>query len=155
MFGFKTSMEESFDFSEYEKFNINELEVESKISGVPHLIRFDPEEGKKYATARLQIINHDEKQIATCYCNLPLNYPVIKKIFRANDFYKNTFNLIENVMGLIDIDNVLDTNGKPINCIEEINLEEFIKYVNELKKMNIEIIENGDYNSFKVEYIEQ
>ena len=32
--------------------------------------------------------------------------------------------------------------------------EEFIKYVNELEKVTIEVTENGDYNSFKVVYIE-
>lgn len=156
MFGFKTSMEESLDLSEYETYKLNEIDVGVKFTGQPVAIRFEPDEyeEKNYTSMRLQLQNHEDKQILNCYCNLPLSYPVVRKLFRTNNFYKSSFDFIESVMGLIDIDNILDSEGNPIKCIEEINIEEFIKYVNELEKVTIEVTENGDYNSFKVVYIE-
>ena len=72
MFGFKTSMEESLDLSEYETYKLNEIDVGVKFTGQPVAIRFEPDEyeEKNYTSMRLQLQNHEDKQILNCYCIL-------------------------------------------------------------------------------------
>lgn len=153
-FGLKTSNEESLDLSEYEKFGLNEIDGASQIefTGKPTIIRFDPEEDSTYATARLQLMNDKDKQLLNIYCNLPLSYPVIRKIYATNDFYKNTYNLINTIVSKLNSAAMVDGDGNPVKCIDEFNLEPFMEFINGLKTMTVKVIENGDsgYNTFVV-----
>lgn len=155
-FGIKVSNEEELvDLSEYEKFNINELEADIELKGRPFLMYFENVEGdeRTYESVRLQVINDKEKELVNIYCNIPLGFPIAKNIRRNNNFYKNTYNLITGVfMADKGLDETVfyDSQGKPMNTIKEINIEAIMKYVNQKKEMKIKVIENGDYNSFVI-----
>ncbi len=155
-FGIKVeNQEELLDLSDFEKFNINELEADIELTGKPFIMYFENSEGdeRTYESLRLQLINEEDKEVVNIYCNIPLGYPVIKNIRRNNNFYKNTYNLIS---GLFHIDEKLDetvfydSKGKLKNTISSIDIGAIIKYVNTKKEMTIKVIENGDYNSFEV-----
>lgn len=147
--------EELVDLSEYEKFNINELDIGIEIKGRPHIMYFENAEGdeRTYESLRLQIINDKDKEVLNVYCNIPLGYPIIKNIRKGNNFYKNTYHLITGVfMADNDLDETIfyDGNGKEMNTIKSLNIKGLSEYVNTKKEMKIKIVENGDYNSFVV-----
>lgn len=155
-FGIKVeNTEEMVDLSEYEKFNINELEPDIEIKGRPHIMYFENPDGdeRTYESLRLQIINDKDKQVLNCYCNIPLGYPIIKNIRVTNNFYKNTFNFITGVfMADKDLDETVfyDSEANQMNTIKEINIKGLSEYVNTKKEMKVKIVENGDYNSFVI-----
>lgn len=155
-FGIKVeNTEEMIDLSEYEKFNINELEPDIEIKGRPHIMYFENADGdeRTYESLRLQIINDKDKQVLNCYCNIPLGYPIIKNIRATNNFYKNTFNFITGVfMADNDLDETVfyDSEANQMNTIKEINIKGLSEYVNTKKEMKVKIVENGDYNSFVI-----
>lgn len=155
-FGIKVeNTEEMADLSEYEKFNINELEPDIEIKGRPHIMYFENQDGdeRTYESLRLQIINDKDKQVLNCYCNIPLGYPIIKNIRVTNNFYKNTFNFITGVfMADKDLDETVfyDSEANQMNTIKEINIKGLSEYVNTKKEMKVKIVENGDYNSFVI-----
>lgn len=159
-FGIKVEDEEDLlDLSDYEKFNVNELEAGIELKGKPFLMYFENDDGdeRTYESVRLQLINKEDKEVVNIYCNIPLGYPVIKNIRRNNGFYKNTYNFIT---GLYHVDDKLDetvfydSRGKMKNTIKTINLGAIIKYVNAKKMLTVKVIENGDYNSIEVVKIE-
>ena len=155
-FGIKVgNTEEMADLSEYEKFNINELEADIEIKGRPHIMYFENADGdeRTYESLRLQIINDKDKQVLNCYCNIPLGYPIVKNIRSSNNFYKNTYNLITGVfMADKDLDETVfyDSEANQMNTIKEINIKGLSEYVNTKKEMKVKIVENGDYNSFVI-----
>ena len=155
-FGIKVgNTEELADLSEYEKFNINELDVDIEIKGRPHIMYFENAEGdeRTYESLRLQIINDKDKEVLNCYCNIPLGYPVVKNIRSTNNFYKNTYNFITGVyMADKDLDETVfyDNEANMMNTIKEINIKGLSEYVNTKKEMKVKIVENGDYNSFVI-----
>ena len=155
-FGIKVANEEEMvDLSEYEKFNINELEPDIELKGRPYLMHFPNPDGdeRTYESIRLQIINDKEKELVNIYCNIPLGYPIAKNIRRSNNFYRNTYQLITGVFladKQLDETVFYDGQGKPMNTIKEINIESVVKYLNTKKEISIKIIENGDYNSFLI-----
>ena len=54
-----TNEEEMLDLSEYEKFNINELEADIELEGRPFLMYFEnsPEDERTYESIRLQLMS--------------------------------------------------------------------------------------------------
>lgn len=155
-FGIKvTNEEELADLSEYEKFNINELEADIELKGRPFVMYFENAEGddRTYESLRLQLINDKDKELVNIYCNIPLGYPIAKNIRKNNNFYKNTYNLITGVfMADKDLDETVfyDSDANPMNTIKEINVEAISKYINTKKEMKIKVLENGNYNTFVI-----
>lgn len=154
-FGLKVNnVEDLIDLSEFERYNINELEEDIELQGKPLITYFErDDEDKTYESLRLQIINEKEKEVINCYCSIPLGYPVIKGIRRGNNFYKSTYNLILGTFNADkDLDDTLfyDNEGNPMNNIKEINLGALVNYINKKKTMKIRVVENGNYNSFVV-----
>lgn len=155
-FGIKVeNQEEMIDLSEYEKYNINELEEDIELSGRPFLMYFENGEmdERTYESIRLQLINDKDKELVNIYCNIPLGFPTIKNIRKSNNFYKNTFNFIIGVFNAdknLDETIFLDSNGKTMNTIKQINIESLMGYVNKKSEMKIKIVKNGDYNSFVI-----
>lgn len=150
LFGVKTSNEVSVDLSEYEKFSLNQVEAGVEFTGKPSAMRFEPDEDNNYTNFRLQLVNDKDMQVLKCYCNIPLSYPVVTKLYKSNNFMKTTFDCITSVMYLLDAESVIDADGNDITCIEEINIDEFIKFLDELEEITVKVTENGDYNSFIV-----
>ena len=150
LFGLKTSNEESLNLSEYEQFGLNELEHGVEFTGKPNVIYFEPEEEENYTSFRVQLLNQKTKQLLNCYCNVPTSYPVIRKIFKANNFYKCSYDCIYTVVSKLNETAMLGEDGEPISCIESFNIEAFIDFLNSLEEMTIKTIPNGDYNSFIV-----
>lgn len=149
------NQEELADLSEYEKYNINELEVGIELSGRPFLMYFENGENdeRNYESMRLQIINDKDEEVVNIYCNIPLGYPVIKNIRKNNGFFKNSYNLI---VDMFHVDKTLDdtvfydSNGELKNTIKKINIKQIIDYINTKEEMKIKVIENDNYNSFRV-----
>ena len=155
-FGLKVdNVEELMDLSEFEKYNINELEPDIELEGKPHLMYFENDEDSErtYESIRLQVIDEKNKEVINAYCNIPLGFPIIKNIRRNNNFYKNTYNLILGTFNADkDLDDTLfyDGEGNPMNNIKENDIRSLLNYLNTKKSMKIRVIENGDYNSFVV-----
>ena len=154
-FGLKTeNVDELMDLSEFMKYNLNELEIDSVLEGKPQITYFErDDEERTYESLRLQLINEKEQEVINIYCNIPLGYPVVKGIRKNNNFYKSTFNLI---LGVYNADEKLDDTvfydgqGNPMNNIREINIGALIKYINTKKSMKIKVVENGNYNTFVI-----
>lgn len=149
------NQEELADLSEYEKFNLNELEPEIELVGRPHIMYFENDESdeRNYEALRVQIINDKEEEVVNIYCNIPLGYPIVKNIRRNNSFFKNSYNLIVDTFHVDDsLDDTVfyDSKGEIKNTIKKINIKQVIDYINSKKEIKIKVIENGDYNSFNV-----
>ena len=120
--------QEYIDFSEYEKFGINDAEVGTTFSGKPSVYRFDAREGRKSTSVRIRLVDEEEKELLDAYMNVPLDYPIIKNIRQGFDFYRSTFDCITSVLEKINPNLVEDAKGNRVNRINQINLEEFMEH---------------------------
>ena len=135
---------------EWEVFKPNDLDIRDTMEGRPEITIFENDE-KTYNAMRLRIL--DDGDILDCYFNYPKkNYPYVKRLNKTFEFYHPCFQFVFDVLRLRDERNVVDANGDEVNSFNSVNLETFAKYVDQISRVGVEIIEgaNTDYNEFRI-----
>ena len=97
---------------------------------------------------RLRIM--DDGEILNLYMNFPKkDWPYVKNINKGFDFYRNCFNFIFGILRWRDETNVVDEQGEEINRFNRVNIETFMKYLDQMERVGVRITEgeNG-YNNW-------
>ena len=123
------------------KYTISDLDIGDEFEGRPEITIFENDE-KTYNAMRLRIM--DDGEIVDLYMNFPKkDYPYVKNINRGFDFYINCFNFIYSILRWKDETNVVNTDGEEINKFSKVNLEAFMKYLDQMERVGIKIVEGA------------
>ena len=147
----KTFLTISGKESQYEptwtSYGIQDLEVGDEFEGRPEITIFKNED-KTYDAMRLRIM--DDGEILNLYMNYPKkDYPYVKNINKGFDFYRNCFNFIFGILRWKDETNVVNADGEEINKFSKVNLEAFMKYLDQMERVGIKITEGDNgYNNW-------
>jgi len=131
----------------WEVYKIGDLEVGDEFEGRPEITIFENED-KSYDAMRLRIM--DDGEILDLYMNFPKkDWPYVKNINKGFDFYKNCFNFIYGILRWKDETNVVNSQGEEINKFSKVNIETFMKYLDQMERVGIRITEgNNGYNNW-------
>ena len=135
---------------EWERFTPNDLVVGDTMEGRPEITILEKKD-KSYNAMRVRVL--DDGDILDCYFNYPKkDYPHVKRLNKDFEFYRPCFMFIFQVLRLRDERNVVDKDGEEINFFNTVNLETFAKYVDQMSRIGIKIVEgtNTDYNDFEI-----
>ena len=143
------SGKESWYEPTWERYGMQDLEVDTIVEGRPELTIFENED-KSYDALRIRIL--DDGEIVDLYVNYPKkDYPYVTGITKAFDFYRKCFDFIFGVLRWRDETNVVDEQGEEVNRFNRVNIETFAKYVDQMDRIGVKITEgnpDSDYNSF-------
>ena len=140
---------EAQDWYDYLRINLSELEDGDEYWGRPFLtepetIQFDEEEAPKHR-CRLLIIDDEEQEYLQININLKTSETIQNNVHNASGLYA----LIASLQNLQD-----PTWSKRDNRIRKVNLEDWIKYVNDLENMEVKVVaktgSSFNYNSFRI-----
>lgn len=139
------------DFDDYERANINQINVDSIFEGKPFIMKFENDD-KNYDTVLIKLLNDIDMECLDVYINTPKFKNVIKNIRKRNNFTLNLFNLIISVNKLIDPSSIMDPKTKDeINVIKKINFQDLLDFLEEKESIKIKVIPGSEgYNSFEV-----
>lgn len=146
------SGKEQHDVYDWEAMKSYELDVGDEMSGIPEISHFENKD-KKYDSLRLRVL--DDGEYLDCYINIPkpdkLGY--IENIRRDFDFYRTCFDFLFSILKYRDERNVVDKNGDEKNKFAKVNIINFAKYVDQMKRVTVRITEGNEestYNSFQI-----
>lgn len=144
------SGKETAYYPDWDKFTIRDAEVGTEFTGKPEINVFKNDE-KTYDAMRLRLLNQKDEEILDLYFNYPKkDYPVVKGVNKGFDFYRTLFDFIYSILRWRSEDNVLK-NGQPVNKFNNVNLENFAKYVDYMDSVTIRVTEGNpesEYNSW-------
>lgn len=133
----------------WETYTIKDLDIGDEFEGRPEITIFENDE-KTYNAMRLRIM--DDGEILNLYMNYPKkDYPYVENINKGFDFYRTCFDFIYSILRWKDETNVVNTDGEEINKFSKVNLENFMKFVDQQNRVGIKIIEgnsDSDYDSW-------
>ena len=133
----------------WETYTIKDLDIGDEFEGRPEVTIFENDE-KTYNAMRLRIM--DDGEILNLYMNYPKkDYPYVENINKGFDFYRTCFDFIYSILRWKDETNVVNTDGEEINKFNKVNLENFMKFVDQQNRVGIKIIEgnpDSDYDSW-------
>lgn len=144
------SGKEQEDTFDQEKISIRELDIGDRFEGKPEITHFKNDD-KKYDSLRLRLL--DDGEYLDSYINIPKpdDKGFITNIRAGFDFYRTCFDFIYSILLYRDEQNVVDTNGEPVNKFGKVNIINFAKYVDQFNRVGLEVTEGNtqsDYNSF-------
>lgn len=146
------SGKEQNDVYDWEPMKSYELDIGDEMSGIPEITIFENKD-KKYDSLRLRVL--DDGEYLDCYANIPkrdgLGY--ITNIRKGFDFYRTCFDFIYSVLKFRDERNVVDKNGEEINKFSKVNIVNFAKYVDQMKRITVRITEgnpDSNYDSWQI-----
>jgi hypothetical protein len=131
----------------WESYKIGDLDVGDEFEGRPEITIFENKD-KTYDAMRLRIM--DDGEILNLYMNFPKkDWPYVKGINKSFDFYRNCFNFIFGILRWRDETNVVDEQGEEVNRFNRVNIETFMKYLDQMDRVGVRITEgeNG-YNNW-------
>ena len=133
----------------WETYTIKDLDIGDEFEGRPEITIFENDE-KTYNAMRLRIM--DDGEILNLNMNYPKkDYPYVENINKGFDFYRTCFDFIYSILRWKDETNVVNTDGEEINKFSKVNLENFMKFVDQQNRVGIKIIEgnsDSDYDSW-------
>ena len=145
------------DISDYETFNLNELDVGNSFQGKPTLMVFEKEADRNYRTILLKLVDESAEQCVNLYMNAPdFKGDLIKKVKRSSKFFRPLFDFIFSLNKYINPSSIMGDDGEEINIIEVINIALVKLFVDDKENIGILVSKGADenYNSFKVIKIE-
>lgn len=149
------SGKESWYEPTWEKYGIQDLDVDQTMEGRPEISIFENED-KTYDALRLRVM--DDGEILDLYVNYPKkHYPYVRGINSKFDFYRKCFDFIFSVLRLQGEKNVVNSQGEEVNKFGKINIEMLAKFVDQHNRIGVEIIEgnsDSEYDSFKIYKLE-
>jgi hypothetical protein len=147
---FTISGKEYMDVHDWEKYGMYDLDVGDDVSGIPEITYFENKD-RKSDSLRFRVA--DDGEYVDLYINIPkpdkLGY--INNIRKGFDFYRTCFDFIYSILKFRDERNVVNSDGEEINVFRKVNIINFAKYVDQMKRVNVKITEGNsesDYNSF-------
>jgi hypothetical protein len=140
------------DVGTYEKYGMYDFDVGEEIQGVPELTHFENKD-KKYDSIRVRIIDDTSDEFADLYINIPKpdKQGYVTNIRKGFDFYRTAFDFVFSVLRWKDQTNVVNDNGEEINKFGKVNIFNFAKFVDQMNRIYVKIIEgnkDSDYNSW-------
>lgn len=142
---------DEFDFLDYEKINLSELDGDDEFNGKPYLTEVqsynydDDGVEKTNHCVHLYIVDDDAEEYLDIRINLKKEGDIQEKVHKLSKLYAFA-------TGVMELENPGSTRG--MNQIRTINLNEFRKFTNELNEMIIKVVTKSSktmtYNSFKV-----
>jgi hypothetical protein len=141
------SGKESWYEPTWESYKIGDLDVGDEFEGRPEITIFENKD-KTYDAMRLRIM--DDGEILNLYMNFPKkDWPYVKGINKSFDFYRNCFNFLFGILRWRDETNVVDEQGEEVNRFNRVNIETFMKYLDQMDRVGVRITEgeNG-YNNW-------
>lgn len=149
------SGKESWYEPTWEKMKFTDLEVGDEFEGRPELNIF-PNDDKSYDALRVRVM--DDGEILDLYVNYPKkDYPYVRNINKAFDFYRKCFDFIYGVLKYRDERNVVNGDGEEVNKFQKINFEMLAKYVDQHQRIGVRITEgnsDSEYDSFIIYKLE-
>jgi hypothetical protein len=131
----------------WESYKIGDLDVGDEFEGRQEITIFENKD-KTYDAMRLRIM--DDGEILNLYMNFPKkDWPYVKGINKSFDFYRNCFNFLFGILRWRDETNVVDEQGEEVNRFNRVNIETFMKYLDQMDRVGVRITEgeNG-YNNW-------
>ena len=152
------SGKEYVDVHDREKYGMYDFDVGEDIRGVPEITHFVNED-KKYDSLRVRILDESGDEFVDLYINIPKpdEKGYVKDIRKGFDFYRTCFDFIYGVLRWKDETNVVDANGEEINKFGKVNIFNFAKFVDQMNRIEVKIIEgnsDSDYNSWIIRQME-
>ena len=144
------SGKEYMDKHDWEKYTIHDLDIGEEIEGIPEITYFENKD-RKSDSLRLTIA--DDGEYVDLYINIPKpdKDGYVTNIRKGFDFYRTCFDFIFSILRYRDETNVIDTNGEEINTFRKVNIMNFAKYVDQMKRIGVRITEGNktsDYDSW-------
>ena len=152
------SGKEYIDVNTYEKYAMYDFDVGDDIEGIPEITHFVNDD-KKYDSLRVRVADITSEEYADLYINIPKpdKDGFIKNINKGFDFYRTCFDFLFSVLRYRDETNVVDKNGEEKNHFKKVNILLFAKYVDQMERIHVRIIEgnsDSDYNSWIITQME-
>lgn len=139
----------------WEKYSIADVDVGQTMEGRPEITIFENKD-KTYNAFRLRTM--DDGEILDIYINYPKkHYPYVRGINSKFDFYRKCFDFIFSVLKLQGEKYVVNSKGEEVNKFGKIDLEKLAKFVDQHKRIGVEITEgnsDSEYDSFKIYKLE-
>ena len=150
------SGKEQEDVYDWEAMKNYELDVGDEMSGIPEVTIFENKD-KKYDSLRLRVL--DDGEYLDCYANIPKRdkFGCITNINKDFDFYRTCFDFLYSILKFRDERNVVNKNGEEKNTFSKVNIVNFAKYVDQMKRVTVVITEgneDSDYNSWQIKMME-
>ena len=150
------SGKEQEDVYDWEAMKNYELDVGDEMSGIPEVTIFENKD-KKYDSLRLRVL--DDGEYLDCYANIPKRdkFGCITNINRDFDFYRTCFDFLYSILKFRDERNVVNKNGEEKNTFSKVNIVNFAKYVDQMKRVTVVITEgneDSDYTSWQIKMME-
>lgn len=135
------------DVQTWEKYTMRDFGVGEEVEGIPEITYFENKD-KKYDSLRVRVL--DDGEYADLYVNIPkpdkLGY--VSNIRKSFDFYLTAFNFIYSVLKYRDERNVVDENGEEKNHFKKVNIMTFAKYVDQMDRIGIRIVEGKEDSNY-------
>ena len=150
------SGKEQHDVYDWEAMKSYDLDVGDEMSGIPEVTIFENKD-KKYDSLRLRVL--DDGEYLDCYANIPKRdkFGCITNINRDFDFYRTCFDFLYSILKFRDERNVVNKNGEEKNTFSKVNIVNFAKYVDQMKRVTVVITEgneDSDYTSWQIKMME-